>query len=506
MTYKILTFLLLLGPQLIAKTYSKTYYVGPEGSLANQGTPTSPFSFDYFETPRNHAGDTFIVMDGQYPNHWITRIYGEKGRPVVIKSQHWLGADIIGVKEKRNNTRKILQINGNYSWFIDFEIYDQEAFNRISNSGEEFFFSDGVHLNGKASKVINCVAHDVSIGFSTWSSALEGEIYGCLAYNIGWNNLKSSRNTKGHGHGYYVQNKAGQDTYKKLILNIVWGTASEGFHAYTQKGNIENFHLENNLAYNLVGYNQGKAPGRGFILGGYQPVSGLKFINNHLYKSGLQIGYGSNYPIISKNVIMENNYLVRSSITLYHLAGMQSFNNNFIVTADPLLIAVQEFGKSERTWQWPFQDNTIYVKNSAPDTQPRVGIQELTVKGTRYVPLKQSEWNNNTNKVMRTKPSSEAFLYQNKYDRDRALVYIYNFKGVDSFPVEMGKFLKKGEKFVVMDIENIHKVVFEGVYQEETINFPMNLTELAPLHGNLPSDHAKHSDKGFNAFLIRKVN
>ena len=501
MACRLITILLLASSPLIARTY----YVSPNGQLLNKGTLESPLSFDYFERPKNHAGDTFLVMDGQYPGQWVTRIYGEEKKPVIIKSQHWLGADIIGVKEKRGNTRKTLKIEGNYSWFIDFEIYDTAVFNRISNSGEDFFFSDGVHLHGKGGKVINCVAHNVQIGFSTWSSALEGEIYGCLAYNIGWNNLKSSRKSKGHGHGYYVQNKAGQDTYKKLVLNIVWGTASEGFHAYTQKGNIENFHLENNLAYNLVGYNQHRKPGRGYILGGYQPVSGLKFINNHLYKSALQIGYGAKYPIISKNVVFENNYLVKSTIDLFHLAEMKSFTDNFIVSVDPMLIAVQDLGRSERTWEWPFQDNTIYLNASASAKQPRIGIQELTVKGTRYIPLRQSEWNDYLNEIKRSTPSSKAFLYQNKYDPDRALVYIYNFDEADSFPVELDKFLKKGEKFVVSDIENIHKVVIEGNYQGQTVNFPMNLTELAPIHGNLPSEHAKHSDKGFNAFLVRKI-
>ena len=501
MTYRLLTILLVASSQLVAKTY----YVSPDGELVNKGTLESPLPFEYFERPRNHAGDTFLVMDGSYPKHWITHIYGEKNRPVIIKSQHWLGADLIGVKQKRENTRKILQIKGRYSWFIDFEIYNTEAFNRISNSGEEFYFSDGVHLMGKGSKVINCVAHDVLIGFSTWGPALEGEIYGCLAYNIGWNNLNSSRKGKGHGHGYYVQNKAGQHAYKKLVLNIVWGTASEGFHAYTQKGNIENFHLENNLAYNLIGYNQNRTPGRGFILGGYQPVTGLRFINNHLYKSALQIGYGAKYPIISKNVIFDNNYLVRSNIGLYHLAEVKSFTNNVIVAADPLLIAVQALGKPERTWQWPFQDNKIYLRATASANQPRIGLQELTVGGTKYIPLKQSGWKDHANEIIKTTPSSEAFLYQNKYDPHRALVYIYNFKEMDSFPVEMAKFLEKGEKFEVRDIENIHKVVYEGIYENQPVNLPMNLTELAPIHGNLPSEHAKHSDKGFNAFLIKKI-
>lgn len=502
MPYKLLTILLLAGSPLVAKTY----YVSPEGKLVNKGTRESPLPFEYFERPKNHAGDTFLVMEGQYPGHWVTRIYGEKNRPVIIKSEHWLGADLIGVQEKRENTRKILQIKGSYSWFIDFEIYDTEAFNRISNSGEAFFCSDGVHLMGTESKVINCVAHDVLIGFSTWASSIAGEIYGCLAYNIGWNNLKSSRKSKGHGHGYYVQNKANQDTYKKMVLNIVWGTASEGFHAYTQKGNIENFHLENNLAYNLIGYNQNRTPGRGFILGGYQPVSGLRFINNHAYKVAVQLGYGANYPIISKNVVFDNNYLVGSNIGLYHLAEVKSFTNNFIVTRDPMLTAVQALGKSERTWQWPFKDNKIYVSNSTATSHPRIGMQELTVGGTKYISLTQSEWKNNTNQVIRTTPASEAFLYQNKYDPNRALVFIYNFKEMDSFPVEMGKFLQNGEKFEVRDIENIHKVVHEGVYQDQPVNFTMNLTELAPIHGNLPREHAKHSDKGFNAFLIRKIN
>ena len=49
----------------------------------------------------------------------------------------------------------------------------------------------------------------------------------------------------------------------------------------------------------------------------------------------------------------------------------------------------------------------------------------------------------------------------------------------------MGKFLEKGEKFEIRDIENIHEVVYEGVYEAKPVSFPMNLTALAPIHGNL---------------------
>ncbi|MDN5217400.1 hypothetical protein QQ020_35325 [Fulvivirgaceae bacterium BMA12] len=500
MSCRLFILLLLCNWQLVAKTY----YVSEDGLLINKGTEESPLPFDYFERSRNHAGDIFIVMDGVYPNHWITRIYGEKNRPVIIKSENWLGADLVGIKEKRDNTRKILQIKGDYSWFVDFEIYEKEASNRIRNNGEEFYFSDGVHLYGKGGKVINCVAHDVLIGFSTWSAALEGEIYGCLAYNIGWNDLESSRKNKGHGHGYYVQNKAGQSTYKKLALNIVWGTGSEGFHSYTQKGNIEYFHFENNLAYNLIGFNQSRSIGRGFILGGYQPVTGLKLINNHLYKVSLQVGYGANYPIISKNVSITQNYLIESKINLYYLEDMKYFADNFIVSSDLLLTAIQDREKSDNTWDWPFKDNKIHLVDRSGSL--RIGIQELTVKGTRYVPLDESKWKNNFNEVTTKVPASKAFLYQNKYNPDRALVYVYNFKSLDNFPVEMGKFLEKGEKFEVRDIENIHKIIYQGVYEGQPVHLPMNLTELAELSGNLPKEHAKHSDKRFNAFLIKKVN
>lgn len=496
--YKICMLLLVFA---CFKLPAKTYYVAEDGQLVNKGTRESPLPFVYFELKKNHAGDIFLVADGTYANHWITGIYGIENNPVIIKSQNWLGADLVGVSEKRGNTRKILQIKGDYSWFVDFEIYESEAFNRISNSGEDFYFSSGADLFGVGSKLINCVAHDVLIGFSSWSTAVGGEIYGCIAYNIGWNNLNSSRKNKGHGHGYYVQNKAGEASFKQMTLNIVWGTASEGFHCYTQKGNIENFHFQSNLAYNLIGYNQSLLPGRGFVIGGYQPISGLKFVDNHLYKTDLQLGYGANYPIISKHITFAENQLVENNNRFYHLVDFISMQDNTFVSGDLMLIAVSAQNQVKQIWEWPLNNNHIYYPG---ERAPRIGIQQLSLKGTTYINYKESSWSSNGNLLKKGLPGSKVFFYQNKYDKNRALAYIYNYDGVDEFPVDLSGFLKKKQQFEVRDVENLHEVIYKGKYQEKDVMLPMELTKIATPRGNLPASHAVHSDKQFNAFLIIK--
>ncbi len=468
--------------------------------MGNSGQKEYPLPFKYLEQKKNHAGDVFIVLEGRYPGHWITEIYGTEQHPVVIKSESWLVADLVGTKGDGVRQRKILTINGSYSWFQGFEIYDEEAKNRIKNNGSDYYFSDGVHQYGKGSKVINCVAHDVIIGFSSWSTAIGGEIYGCIAYNIGYNDMDSGRANKGHGHGFYVQNRKGHPVYKKLQLNIVWGTASEGFQCYTQKGNIEYFDFESNLAFNLIGLNQTQKKGRGYILGGYKPLTALKFVGNHTYKTSVQFGYGTFVPNITYNASISNNYFSYSRITIYEFHDMIDFANNHIITNKEIFFAYQAKEEVQKTWDWPFKNNVIYIPKG--EDYSKVGIQRRGVGGTVYLAVKDSPWKKLNNTMISERPKSRAFVYKNKHDSARANVYIYNYEGKDNFRINLKQFAEAGDLIEIRDVENISKVLYKGKYDGKVMSFPMNSSILAKASGNIPFAHAKHSPKEFNAFVI----
>ncbi len=493
---KTLILFLLLSQLAVANTF----YISTKGKEGNNGTKEHPLPFKYLEQKKNHAGDVFIVLEGRYPGHWITEIYGTEQNPVIIKSESWLAADLVGTKGDGVRQRKILTINGHYSWFQGFEIYDDEAKNRIKNNGADYYFSDGVHQYGKGSKVINCVAHDVIIGFSSWSTAIGGEIYGCIAYNIGYNDMDSGRANKGHGHGFYVQNRKGHQVYKKLQLNIVWGTASEGFQCYTQKGNIEYFDFESNLAFNLIGLNQTQKKGRGYILGGYKPLTALKFVGNHTYKTSAQFGYGTFVPNITYGASISNNYFSYSRITIYEFHDMIDFGNNHIITNKEIFFAYQAKEEVQKTWDWPFKNNIIYTPKG--EDYSKVGIQRRGVGGTVYLAIKDSPWKKLNNTMFSERPKSRAFVYKNKHDSTRANVYIYNYGWKDNFRISLKQFAKAGDLIEIRDVENINKVLYKGKYDGKVMSFPMNSSTLAKASGNIPFAHAKHTPKEFNAFVI----
>lgn len=501
---------------------AKTYYISENGQIDGLGTLQSPWPFEYLARRINHSADTIIVKNGTYPGHWITWVHGSKGKPVVIKSETWMGAKLRGIDERTffiggeaKGTTKIIQSKGDYVYWVDFEIYDDPANgNRIFNNGIDNFLSDGFHLYGKESKIINCVAHDVMIGFSMWSSSVAGELYGNIAYNIGWNNLKSSRKNKGHGHGYYIQSKHGVKTYKFMTNNCAWGTASEGLHLYTQKGNIDYFDIGYNAVFNLIGYNQLATPGRSFVLGGFVGANYLRFHNNLVFGNTTQLGYNQGpyipnlenlkkpYPDEKEkfrgeaiHVLFDNNYL-HGGFTSKFVRDFDSFSGNIFYSenANFAIFITRDTKNPAIIWKQPFDNNLIYGGK-------RIGHQSVPIAGTNY--YEPDGWGfQGQNHILPGVPKDSVILIPNKYEPKRANLYIFNWSQKESVNLSLGEFASAGDTLEIRDIQNPDNIIFSGVYNGHAQTFPMRLTAIARIKGNLPSDHAKHSDKRFGSFIL----
>ncbi len=501
----------------------QTYYIAENGKMTNNGTIEEPWPFNYLTRGNNHAGDTIIVRNGTYRGHWKTLIHGLPNKPVVIKSEKWMGAVIQGIDERTfhsggsgKGSNKIVESHGSYTYWIDFRITDEPSNgNRIFNNGQKNYQSDGFNLYGKGSKVINCVANDVMIGFSMWSGAIGAELYGNIAYNIGWNNMNSSRKYKGHGHGYYIQNKKGVAIYKHMTNNVAWGTASEGLHLYTENGNIDYFDIGYNAIFNLIGYNQLAAPGRSFVLGGYVGANYLKFHNNIVFNSSTQLGYnlgpylpyqkGLQKPFPDKqerfkgeaiHVAFDQNYL-HGGFTMFYIRDFDSFSKNIFnsTKSEFAVIATRPVSKPDYIWNYPFKENSIFGGN-------RIGHQSSRIDGTNY--YQPSDWGFSAkNFVSNTAPKDSVIFIQNKYAPERANVYVFNWSEKIFTQITLDAFAQIGDSLEIRDIQNIDQVLFSGTYKGGSKTFlPMVLNKIAPIKGNLPASHAKHTDRRFGSFII----
>ncbi len=500
------------------------YYIGPNGKIDNPGTQDKPFSFSYLEQKIDHSGDTFIVLEGEYPGHFNTYVYGTKDHPVTIKSDGWMKADLTGLPVRSNipgsdkTTTKILNNYGGFSNWIDFEVYHGHKGNRTIETGKPLTWSSGFNNFGEESNFYGIVSHDVLIGPSTWSTNIGGSIVGCITYNVGWRNLNSKRPNQGHGHGGYIQNKAGELSRKTYGYNTVWGVASEGLHLYTESSNkINNFTIYKNVIYNLAGYNIHEHPERAFLIGGHYGAHNLIFSGNHVYKEyskfGLLIGvYHSDgltwnvkddignvaesgkkhrFNGESFNMVFDNNYIY-GTVNFNFLRNIKSFKGNTFIRDERNPINISETTLYKRT-DYPFENNTVYNASK---------LTYLPWEGkTTHIPFDQIGWSS-LNKLS-DNPSNEVFFDIMPFNSKRARVVIYNHENLD-YVVTKIPFAKDGDRIQIRDAENIKEVIYDDKYTGN-YSFNMGLNKLAEIQGNIPSDHVSHSDKGFNVFYVEVV-
>lgn len=488
---------------------NKTYYISIAGKLDNTGEDKkSPLSFEYLTKKIDHAGDTFIVLDGIYPGHIESHIYSsDANNRLIIKSETWLGAKTTG----DSGPGKILQAYGNNVDWIGFEIYDQpENGNRISNNGIGFNWSDGWHLYGANSRFIDCVAHDVLIGFSMWSTSIESSFEGLMAYNIGWNNELSDRNHKGHGHGYYVQNIEDNEApiYKYIKNCVCWGTAAEGFHLYGQGGNIDDFYLESNASFNLIGYNQLKQKGRSFLLGGWTGADRLYFRGNISQGADISLGYtlgpydqeNDLFKGEARDVVFQANSLIDCKLQSKYVKNYTVFSSNrFKSGSTPLIFATRDTTGAKRVWTYPVNDNTFIHSSDV-----RIGVQPSRPEGgTDYYLMDEWGFENVTNEL---ETIEESNLIVRSYKGHSKKCQVYIEKYTDDLDTEVTLPLIENSKIKIRDMQNLDKVLYEGNYTGIIDLSPyIGLTEIAQIKGNLPSDHATHTPSSFSTLLIEEI-
>lgn len=519
-------FAILIFTQVGAQT---TWHTN-NGSQAGTGTREDPFGKAFLTTKTDLSGDTVLLLDGVYEGHHDWHVYGTPGNPVVLKSENWLGAKFKGTKYNPGEDHDVLRMWGQYSYIVGVEIFDNaENGNRISNNGQEFYWSDGLELRGHGQKAINNVIHDVLIGVSSWSDNIGGEFYGNIIYNVGWNNELSSRGNHGHGHGGYLQNDAAAVARKIFRNNFISSVASEGIQIYSQdkntfgrKGKINNWTVDRNTIFNLAGLNLTHNPERAIIIGGYVGAQNITLTNNRVYKESVQVGYSVGAHLddaltwevedsdgliakspdqwrfegVSHNLLMADNYFWGTT-SLKYCRSFRSISGNTFIPSGSSILTVFEFGP-ERVENYPVSGNDFYLKNN-------VGVLRwISNTGTDAMTLEQLGWNENTF-ISELPKSNRIFIENNVYDPTMTAVTILNHAGSDTISIDLDGFVNQGDTLEIRDIQNPLQVVASEVYKGK-IDLNMNLTKITKPFGNLPSDHYKHTDNEFGVFLIRKVN
>ena len=391
-------------PQL---TTGRAWIVSPRGPLDLAQVLVSPDV---------KPGDAILLRTGIYrvPDRsdgnlgFRIRLHGDAKRPITIASFPGEHAVIDGGLTDKDGACSHVRIR-------DLEILVSENLKATGVSKQNGSWpsdlgrpAGGVNLfNAHDVKVINNVIHHNAVGVSMWGPVSgNSEIYGNLIYANGW--LAPDRH---HGHGIYMQNSS--TDYKYVVENLIFDNYDLNVQAYgSPRASVARIVVARNVVYSGSRTEDGR-----LLIGGYAPFSGVKAIDNVLYRSALQVGYahtGGDQAVVTGNTVWKNDVFIENENNITKLRA----KNNFA---------------------WP------------ADREPKLDDAPVAA------------------------PKPRVILQRNAYDAKRALLTILNFSKAPVVDVDFAGFLKVGDTYELKAPDRFYgRPVSVGKYEGKPV--PMKLT------------------------------
>jgi len=445
MVKRLLAFVFPLLPSLLllpgATARAADFYVAPSASSSGTGTIGNPWKLQTaLSHPSSvHAGDTIWLRGGTYAGHYTSSLNGTSSNPIKVRQYPGERARIDG---NTASTTATLIINGSYTWYWGFEVFNSDTTRYTSNGDDPPRRGLGVQLSGTGTRLINMVIHDTTEGVLTGSSTDATEISGTLIYYNGYDSPD-----RGHGHGIYIQNDTGAPA-KKVYDNIVHSQFGYGLHGYTEGGDLDNIEYKGNTIFD-----NGVLSSHGYdtnlLLGGMKKADNPKVTYNMTYSQGHWGNNNLGYSSGCSNATVTNNYFSNSTALKLVSCGIANMTSNTFYGA------VVGFSSSS------FPSNTFL--SSRP-----TGVK--------------------------------TFVRPNAYEAGRANITVYNWANQSTVSVDVSGILSNGDGYEVRDAQDFYGApVVTGTYNGSPIVLPMTgLPVAAPIGVSAPA----HTASEFNAFVL----
>lgn len=419
------------------------FHVSAEARADGDGSRRHPWRLEVALRPPTtiHPGDTVWVHGGIYRGHYVSRLTGTSGKPIIVRCFPGERAVLDG----GSLSGSILTVECSFTWFWGLEIMSSDTV-RVSRETGSYpkdiprgeCVTIDQEFNVVGCKFINLVLHDGKLGFNAWSTATYPEVYGCVIFNNGW--LAPDRP---HGHNVYAQNENGTKRFAENILmhafshNIqIFGSAS----AY-----IDNFDLEGNIV--------SQAGERNVLIGGGRTAMNTVFKSNFLYEPGggsvFDLGY-SEFGRGAENATVTGNYIIGGGLS-FKIVNNSRIENNVIWVSS--LRGVSPASYPSNTWC---------------DKKP-AGVQ--------------------------------VFVRDNYYESGRANIVVLNWDRRSAVQADVSSVLHRGDRYSLLDGENYYgPEVTGGTYKGEPVVIPMVERQAAtPVGMAIPPPH---SPIDFGAFVL----
>jgi hypothetical protein len=169
---------------------------------------------------------------------------------------------------------------------------------------------------GQGIRIINCIVHGASEGFTSEIEDVDSLVYGCIVYGCGW-----KAPDRGHGHCVYTQNKDPNKTYSNCIFSTRYPDGQQTMQAYgTGNTFLDHFYIEDNIFMD-----QGQ-----FLLGGGATFHDAHVNGNVFDTTPVWIGYSLNKARVNGDAVVTKNLVVDADIHFWWIEALEEANNTII--------------------------------------------------------------------------------------------------------------------------------------------------------------------------------
>ncbi|MQA28708.1 MAG: hypothetical protein GEU82_02555 [Luteitalea sp.] len=505
----------ILAPYLSA-TNGQQWFVSPDGAATNDGTLAHPLDLATAISADSPAmpGDTIWLRGGRYAGAFTSALAGTAAAPIVVRQYPGERATIDGAGVHANT----FTVRGEHAWYWGFEVtnsdpirvYDEKV--EVNDAaGDDGVRGVGINVFGPHTRFINLVVHDALGGFGLWESAVDAEIYGCLAYNNGVVDA-----ARGHGHGFYIQNRVGT---KRIADVIAFGNHATGMKVYAESGYGIGVQFEGVISFNngvasLTGGPRHKIENL-FVGTTDNPADRISVRDSAFYHlpgvlgPNVTLGYQN---MDNGGLTVRDNFIIGGSVALTasHWRDAQVTGNTLYAETSENPNSDQSLAKvhqpPDSTYRW---DGNTYIDGTR-QAFPFTFNDAVTPEGGGNLAwsdwLRSSGFDTTATYVAGAPTGTTVRVRPNQYEPGRANIVIYNWDEVEQVAVDLGAAgLVPGDGYEIRDAQNYFGApVLSGVYLGTTVAVPLTgLVAGAPV-GQVLFPQI-HTAPAFGVFVVRKL-
>lgn len=476
----LLSFIPLRGISKLAESHhalaaQRVLYVTPKGTSDGDGSRDKPLDIFTALSEKSPAkpGDTIMLTGGVYEGKMsgIARVPFELGVSGTAANP----VRIIAAPGESAHLNGTTTVTSSYAQYIDLDIGDLkwEPSLKLHHTGAALDVRGGT-----GTRIINCNIFGGALGTATWSGAVDFEIYGSLIHDFG----SVEETGRGHGHAWYAQNKEGT---KVFANNIAYRGFGWNVHIYTAEGDINGFDIIGNICYIAGGLKPDQTVDN-YLISGYRPADRIRMIRNVGYQPANIDKWRPNARLSSYGeasngtALFKDNYLMGAPVGL--LIGL--WNNLTVegntVWAFDTLVDITAAAENSRNYRI---DKNTYITNGAREP---FKVRNASLSFEKWQALGFDKGGTLVQQQSGRPLGSRVFIFDNKYQKGRANIGVFNWDSKDEVSVDLSPVVSKGQKIRIyncLDVKqtlSMAKPILELTYTGSAISIPMRRDKISP--------------------------